>query len=139
MREFESGATRDTEDGKLDYEGFLSPAVLQRFAEYMHEHRLQKDGTLRDSDNWQKGMPRDVYIKSMWRHFMDLWLKHRWMLAGNKPSDTKTLEDALCALLFNVQGYLYEVLKTPRAASAYKPTVESPQFVPGLGYLVPPK
>lgn len=105
MREFETGATRDTEEGKLDYEGFLSPLVLRRFGEYMHKHRVQADGTLRDSDNWQKGMPKDVYIKSGFRHFMDWWLEHRGY--GGREG----IEEALCALLFNVQGYLHEHLK----------------------------
>src|SRR5687768_4320669 len=35
MREFETGATRNLDNGKLDYEGFLSPLVMERFAEYM--------------------------------------------------------------------------------------------------------
>ena len=111
MRTFKTGATRDSDDTKLDFEGFLSPAALQAFAEYMHKHRKQADGKLRDSDNWQKGMPKDVYIKSAYRHFIDWWCEHR----GIKSREG--LEDALCALLFNVQGYLFEVLK-----STEKPT-----------------
>lgn len=110
MREFESGATRDSEDGKHDYEGFLSPLVLERFAEYMTEHRKQADGKLRDSDNWQKGIPLDAYMKSAWRHFFDWWTAHR------HPLDKGDMyqEDAMCALLFNLQGYLHEVLKAKR-------------------------
>jgi hypothetical protein len=107
MREFETGATRDSEDGKFDYEGFLSPIVLERFGEYMHEHRKQADGKLRDSDNWQKGIPQEAYMKSMFRHFMDVWFFHRDINPGSKG----TVEDALCALFFNVQGYLHEELK----------------------------
>lgn len=106
MRTFESGATRDSEDNKLDYEGFLNPFVLRRFAEYMHEHRLQADGSLRDSDNWQNGMPQPVYMKSMARHFMCVWQMHR---DGYNFGDE--MEDALCALLFNVMGMLYEVIQ----------------------------
>jgi len=102
VRNFETGATRDSEDGKFDYEGFLSPAVLHRYAAYMHEHRVQADGSLRASDNWQKGMPLDVYMKSGWRHFMDWWTKHR-----SEDADPKDVEDALCALMFNVMGYLH--------------------------------
>ena len=102
MRKFASGATRDSDETKLDYEGFLSPLVLRRFAEYMHQHRLQADGKLRDSDNWQKGIPLDAYMKSGWRHFMDWWACHR---ASQDPAE------ALCALLFNVQGYLHEILR----------------------------
>ncbi len=102
MRQFETGATRDTEDDKLDYEGFFSPLVLERRAEYMHKHRVQKDDTLRDSDNWQKGMPLDVYMKSAFRHFVEWWTMHRL----NDVS-----EEAICALMFNCEGYLYELLK----------------------------
>ena len=104
-RTFETGASRDSEEGKLDYEGFLSPLVLKRFAEYMHANRQMKDGSLRDSDNWQKGIPLDAYMKSMWRHFMDVWTAHR---VGD---DADTIEEALCAILFNAQGYLHELLK----------------------------
>jgi len=104
MREFDTGATRDTDADKLDYEGFLSPAALRAFAEYMHKHRVQSDGSLRDSDNWQKGIPQDEYMKSMFRHFMEVWEIHR-----NHPEGDRV--DALCALLFNVMGYLHEEVK----------------------------
>jgi len=104
-RKFDTGATRDTDKGKPDYEGFLSPIVLKAFGEYMDKHRKQSDGKLRESDNWQKGIPKDVYIKSMWRHFMDIWLEHR----GYKSRDG--LKEALNGLLFNVMGFYYEYLK----------------------------
>jgi hypothetical protein len=104
MREFKT----DSEEGKYDYEGFYSPLVVKRFGQYMDKHRKQADGKLRDSDNWQKGIPKDAYIKSAWRHFMDWWMEHR----GYKSREG--IEDALCALLFNVQGYLFEILKEDR-------------------------
>ncbi len=104
-RTFDTGATRDTDEGKWDYEGFLSPLVLARYAEYMHKNRIQSDGELRDSDNWQKGIPKDAYMKSMWRHFMDVWMAHRG------EEDGPFIDEALCAMLFNVMGYLYEELK----------------------------
>jgi len=105
MRTFNTGATRDSEQNKKDYEGYLSPLVLDRFAEYMLKHQTQADGAFRSSDNWQNGIPKDAYMKSGWRHFMDWWTEHR----GYKSREG--LEDALCALLFNVQGYLHEHLK----------------------------
>ena len=107
MRTFETGATRDSEVEKLDYEGFLSPVVLTAYAEYMHRNRLQSDGSLRSADNWQKGMPLPVYMKSAWRHFHDVWTLHR---SANNQQDA--LVRALCALLFNVMGYLHEILIT---------------------------
>ena len=105
IRTFATGANRDIDEGKLDYEGFLSPTVLKRYAEYMHKNRALKDGSLRDADNWQKGIPKDVYMKSMYRHFFDVWSNHR----GIQTHDDKVTN--LCALLFNAMGMLHEELK----------------------------
>ena len=105
MREFETGATRDDNDDKVDWEGFFSPLVFDAFGQYMHKHRKQKDGKLRDSDNWQKGMPLSVYMKSGWRHFFAWWWCHRGH--GGKAF----LVESLVALMFNVMGYLHEILK----------------------------
>ena len=108
IRTFETGATRDTDSGKLDYAGFLSPLVLRRYAEYMHKHRIQSDGTLRASNNWQKGIPLDAYMSSGWRHFMDWWDAH--LSESCVSADGVELDEALCALLFNTMGYLHELL-----------------------------
>ena len=107
MREFDTGATRDTVGGKFDLEGFLSPSVLNRYAEYMNKHREQADGKLRDSDNWQKGIPLAVYMKSAYRHFFDWWANHRHVNEAVKED----IEESLCGLLFNTMGYLHEYLK----------------------------
>jgi hypothetical protein len=109
-RQFETGATRDVDTGKLDYEGFLSPLVLERYAQYMHKNRHMKDGSLRNSDNWQLGIPLDAFIKSKMRHDMDVWFQHR-DLSDMARDD---LETALCAVLFNTMGYLHELLKKKR-------------------------
>ncbi len=109
VRTFKTGATRDTADGKLDYEGFLSPYALEAYGEYMHKNRQQSDGTLRDSDNWQKGIPKEVYVKSLWRHLVSAWKGHR---ANAAP---EVMEDALCGIIFNAMGYLHE-LKSPKDA-----------------------
>lgn len=112
IRKFDSGATRDTDMGKNDYEGFFSPLVIERFGNYMTKHRIQPDGTLRTSDNWQKGIPKDAYIKSLWRHFLDLWFLHRGYPRFDKQKQEEvTKAEALCAILFNVMGYLHEELK----------------------------
>lgn len=108
MRVFESGATRNVDFDKLDFEGFESPLVRQRFAEYMHKHRTQADGSMRDSDNWQRGIPRESLMKSAHRHFHDWWLEHR-----GYPS-REGIEDALCALIFNANAYLLHVLRNKR-------------------------
>lgn len=105
MRNFSTGATRNSDEGKYDYEGFISPLVLERYGEYMNKHRKQADGKLRDSDNWQKGIPKTAYMKSGWRHFIDWWKEHR----GIATKDG--IEEAMMALLFNVMGYAHEYLK----------------------------
>ena len=102
IREFKSGATRDLDEHKLDYEGFLSPLVLERYAEYLHHHRQTAAG-LRASDNWQQGIPLNVYMKSMFRHFMEVWQIHRGWRKG-------FIQEALCAVMFNAMGYLHELL-----------------------------
>ena len=110
-REFESGATRDTDVGKLDFEGFFAPTVLLRYSEYMNRHRQMPDGTLRDSDNWQKGIPIDVYRKSLVRHLMQAWSLWRGNVTVDNTGAEIDMEEALCAILFNVQGLLFEELK----------------------------
>jgi len=109
MREFETGATRSADEGKIDYEGILAPSVLRRYGEYMMKHAKQEDGKMRPSDNWQKGIPRDAYMKSMFRHFVEVWTLHRAQKSAEISKEA--FEDSLCALMFNVMGYLFEMLK----------------------------
>jgi hypothetical protein len=108
IRVFDTGATRDTEQGKLDFSGFLSPWVLESYAQYMHRCRFLPDGTLRSSSNWRKGIPKEAYLSSMARHFLAVW-------KGSQASEMNEVwadpERDLCALLFNVMGLLHEHLR----------------------------
>jgi len=108
MRKFNTGGTRDDCDNKPDFESFLSPLVIQKYAEYMHKNRKMKDGTIRDGDNWQKGFGDkhyDVCMKSLWRHFFDMWMEHR----GNNSREG--LESAINGILFNTMAYYHQYLK----------------------------
>ncbi len=105
MREFETGANRNEDKGKLDYEGFINPLVLQRFAAYMESHRYLETGEVRDSDNWQKGIPLDSAMKSAYRHFQDWHLEHRGY------DSREGVEAAICGLIFNAQSYLLTLLE----------------------------
>lgn len=131
-RVFATGATRDTAEEKLEYAGFLSPTVLHRFAEYMHVNRHMRDGSLRASDNWQKGIPLDVYEQSLWRHFMDFWALHR----GQKQCAVeKDMQVVLSALMFNIMGYLHEVLKAENkflSETRADPPRDVPETVPDV-------
>lgn len=103
IRTFPTGATRDVEENKLDWEGFLSPVALWHYAAYMHKHRKQTDGSLRASDNWQRGMSRSSYMKSLIRHVFDLWME--W----EQDKDEGIMTELLAAIIFNAQGLLYEL------------------------------
>jgi hypothetical protein len=102
MRKFSSGAIRNDDKDKLDFEGFLCPKCLLIFAEYMHKHRFLETGEIRGSDNWQKGFAPGVNIKSGWRHLHDWWLEER----GYPSRDG--LIDALCGVVFNAFARLHE-------------------------------
>src|SRR5574337_1524816 len=110
VRSFETGATRSSEAGRYDPEGFLSPIAIERYCEYMAAHQRQPDGSIRASDNWQKGLSVGTYMKGMWRHFLHLWTRHRGHKVRDANAAANEIED-LCALLFNVQGMLHELLK----------------------------
>ena len=108
IRTFDTGATRDTTEGKHEPWGFTSALAEKRFCEYMHKHRKQADGNMRDSDNWKKGMSVDVYKHSLSRHVQDL----RLILEGfPHQAEERDLEEVLCAILFNTQGMLFETVK----------------------------
>lgn len=109
LRQFESGATRSADAGRYDPDGFLSPLVIERYCEYMNKHRIQADGSVRGSDNWQKGLPLAVYAKGGWRHFLHFWTRHRgWNVSDSAAA--ASIEEDICALLFNLNGYLHELL-----------------------------
>jgi hypothetical protein len=78
----------------------------------MHAHRVQADGNVREANNWKKGMSPEVYLESMFRHVMDLWI----LQEGGSFIDVNTdegfqVEEALCAIMFNAEGMLHEILK----------------------------
>jgi len=110
-RTFASGATRDSEDGKPDFEGFIHPLCLEAYGEYMNSHRIQSDGQVRDSDNWQKGMGLKTYMKSLLRHVIDLWFMHRGIERKDmRTGKVLTVKEVCSAIVFNTWGYLFETL-----------------------------
>lgn len=109
MRRFKTGATRSDINDKPDYEGCLSPQVIRAFGAFMQHHSICEDGSRRASDNWQLGIPQDEYMKSAFRHFMDLWEQHRG------ARDAEKLIEAACATMFNIMGFIHEVICDSKA------------------------
>jgi hypothetical protein len=91
----------------------LSPAVLRRYVQYLAKHRKQANGNLRAFDNWKNGIPQDTYLDSLLRHTWDAWLTYN----GEETSEPTTLEDLLCAIIFNANGLLFELLAVKGGAT----------------------
>lgn len=103
MAQFATGATRNRKENELRYDGFLSPLALQMFARYMHKNRRTADGTIREPDNWQKGMPDASYLDSLLRHVMDIWLIYR----GYPDAAREGKFESLSGAFFNIQGLMH--------------------------------
>ena len=107
---FSTGATRSTSEGKIDFEGHFNPEVLAIFGDYMNRHRIQRDGQLRASDNWQMGIPIYRYTKSLVRHNLEFWRMWRGREVINLDNGQPfTFRDVLCAIMFNTMGLIYEM------------------------------
>lgn len=120
VRLFSTGATRSDDGDRPLYTGYFSPLVMQRYGSFMTRHRVQADGGLRDPDNWQRGMPLSSYLDGLFRHFVHLWLRHE-ALPVQDPKAEPTIQDDLCAVLFNAQGMLHEILKAEiQSSESYK-------------------
>lgn len=120
MRKFSTGAIRDDDENKINYEKGLSPIVLQCYGEFMRRHNAQVDGGHRDEGNWKKGFTRQSYMESKWRHFMKTWLLHDEFLFD--PGYDKILE-SLCAEMFNTMGMMHVILLERRKEKDLKVSV----------------
>ena len=87
-RTFDSGAQRDTNQGKIRPD-LISPYMLKALG------RILADGAEHYSErNWEKGMPNEVLKESASRHYVS------WM---NDEFD----EDHAAKLIFNVMAYIH--------------------------------
>ena len=94
---FESGAIRDTQEGKLDYVETLSFTALNRYIAYMTGKKIKYG-----SGNFKKGIPIESYEKSLMRH-IDKYMRNKF----ENGNDEKN-EDHLSAIIFNVFGIMHE-------------------------------
>lgn len=114
VRQFDTGATRSPLGDKLEYDGYLNPMVLKRYAEYMKKHQTQSDGNKRAADNWQKNIPIESLHDSKLRHDMDVWLH----LRGYHCEATEEIEESLCAAIFGNMAILKQVMERSDRTSA---------------------
>jgi hypothetical protein len=97
VREFETGAIRDSDDSKEDYIETISWTAFKRYAEYM-TGKKKKYG----AGNFKKGIPIDSYEQSLARH-LQKYLSNKYENGNNEKE-----EDHLSAMVFNLFGIMHE-------------------------------
>lgn len=97
VRNFPTGAMRDTEEGKAHFVECLSFLAMARFGRYM----LTCEGKY-PPDNWRKGIPVKEYEQSMMRHI------HKYFANKYEGASFEPEVDHLSAALFNLRGILHE-------------------------------
>lgn len=93
---FESGAIRDSQEGKEEYQEAISDLTLRRYALYMLS-QAKKYG----KGNWKKGISSESYSNSLDRHLNKYRIKKNWGI------DIEPGVDHLSAALFNLQGLIH--------------------------------
>ena len=94
---FETGAVRDSQTGKENYPETISYLALKRFAVYM-----TGCGDRYGLGNFKKGIPIESYEASLMRHIQK-YFANKYEGASLEPE-----VDHLSAMMFNIQGILYE-------------------------------
>ena len=121
FRTFDSGATRDAADGKLEYGNYIHPLNDYSFANYMKWKQII-GGEYRRGDNWQKGIPDESLFDSLIRHIEILKLLRKghkvieikvkgkidliidWEAPENAEVFEKNIIDELNAIRFNSEA-----------------------------------
>lgn len=97
ITKFNTGAIRDTQEGKLDFVETLSWTALNRYIQYMTSKKVKYG-----SGNFKKGIPIDSYERSLIRH-LDKYMRNKFE-NGNDELD----QDHLAAMVFNIFGIMHE-------------------------------
>lgn len=94
FRTFASWATRDTSNGKLEYDKYINPLCDLSFSKYMQSKQII-GGEYRAGDNRQKGIPPESLFESLVRHVEILKLLTKWYtVAEEKVGDVVRLHVA---------------------------------------------
>lgn len=101
ITKFDTGAIRDTQEGKEDYIETIAWAAMKRYAQYMTEKK-RKYG----AGNFKKGIPISNYEQSLLRHIQK-YLENKY-----EGGTIEATEDHLSAMVFNIFGIMYEERKT---------------------------
>lgn len=97
ITQFDTGAVRDSQEGKVDFVETISFTAHERFARYM-TGKKKKYG----QGNFKKGIPIESYEKSLLRH-LDKYFRNKYENGNDEPN-----EDHLAAMRFNIDGIMHE-------------------------------
>ncbi len=97
VTEFDTGAIRDSQEGKIDFVETISFTAHHRYAKYMTSKKV-KYGV----GNFKKGIPIESYEQSLLRH-IDKYFRNKYEGGNDEPC-----EDHLAAIRFNVDGIMHE-------------------------------
>lgn len=97
ITKFETGAIRDTQEGKPDFTETISWTAFNRYAKYM-TGKKKKYG----AGNFKKGIPISSYEQSLIRH-LDKYMRNKY-----ENGNDELTEDHLSALVFNIFGIMHE-------------------------------
>lgn len=94
---FDTGAIRDSLEGKEMYTETISWTALRRYAQYMTGKREKYGG-----GNFKKGIPAESYENSLMRHVV------KYLTNKLEGGDLEKGEDHLAAIVFNTFGLMHE-------------------------------
>lgn len=97
VRQFQTGAIRDLEEGKEDYTETISWTAFKRYAQYMTSKKAKYG-----AGNFKKGIPIESYEKSMIRHLQ------KYMENKFEEGQVEVEYDHLSAMVFNIFGIMHE-------------------------------
>lgn len=103
---FETGAIRDSIEGKEMYTETISWTAFRRYAVYMTGKR-EKYG----SGNFKKGITAESYENSLMRHIA------KYMINKLEDGSLEKGEDHLSAIIFNTLGLMHEEERTKTASN----------------------
>lgn len=101
---FDTGAVRDSQEGKPDFIEIFPWLFLSRYARYMMP-KQKKYG----AGNFKKGIPKEQYLRSAIRHWQKLMAIEECISRGiTPPPELEPDEDHVSAIIFNLIGYAFE-------------------------------
>jgi hypothetical protein len=97
VTKFESGAIRDSGEGKESYIETISWTAFRRYSQYMTSKKK-----VYGQGNFKKGIPIESYEESFNRHLV------KYLINKYEDGNLEKDQDHLAAMVFNIFGIMHE-------------------------------